>query len=62
MNDFFSDKDDWWEPQSVWTTTGLEKERRENPYTIERAKRVPVTGNVSHIVQWNIWSRHATWP
>lgn len=29
-------------------------------FFIQRKRAIPVTGNVSHITQWDVWSEHDT--
>jgi hypothetical protein len=47
-------EDDWMNPKTVGAYI-----HREHPdgtfYLISRKKRIPVTGNVSHIEQWATW-------
>lgn len=53
------DEDTWMNPQPVsWVYKAPDYSKE--PYLIERCRRLPVTGNVSFIEQWDVWSRHAT--
>lgn len=57
------DDDTWMNPKSVEWIYDEKRERdraRNMPWLIERCRRVPVTGNVAFIEQWDVWSRHAT--
>ncbi len=53
------DEDTWMNPKSVsWAYD--KKRERDMPWLIERCRRVPVTGNVAFVQEWDVWSRHAT--
>lgn len=56
------ENDDWMNPQrhGGWSMADLSKSRQERPFVIQRCRRIPVSGNVSSIEQWNFWSDYAT--
>lgn len=54
--------DDWMNPRTSvsWSMGDVGKERRENPWIIQRCRRVPVTGTVASIEEWSFWSSFPT--
>jgi len=52
--------DDWMDPQPRTFSFSEPKIENKTEYLIERARRIPVTGNVSSLVQWATWSVHET--
>lgn len=52
--------DDWMNPSRSVSFNMPAPEKGKIEYLIERARSIPVTGNVSSITQWDFWAKFDT--